>query len=278
MSKTKFIVEKSYQEYVEMYQSVYEELGRVITTGELRKHQFDLPDANWFVRNCPDENVKTYRDFVKRLGYKSLRMKYTFEIAFEEFAKKGLILIPQKMVSCALKMEYICPKHPNIPQFKSINSLIFGSEGKGTGCYYCGIEKRIGELNTEWKGGISSLNIYLREYITIWKKESMKNCNYLCVITGKKFNAIHHLYSFNKILKETLEELVLPIHKKINNYTNEEMNLIKDILIKKHSEYPLGVCLCKKVHNLYHKIYGKVDNTPEQFEEFKIRYNNGEFN
>jgi len=106
----------------------------------------------------------------------------------------------------------------------------------------------------------------------------MFNCNYKCVITGKKFNAIHHLYSFNKILKETLEELVLPIHKEINDYTSKEMNLIKDIIIKKHNEYPLGVCLCKEIHNLYHKIYGKVDNTPEQFEEFKIRYNNGEFN
>ena len=278
MSKSRFIIEKTYEEYIELFKGACSEVGRTVKTGELYKHEFGLPDPNWFIRNCPDKHVKTYRDFVKHLGYKSLRMKYTHEIAFEEFAKKGLILVTNKFISCALKMEYICPKHPNIPQFKSLNSLIFGSEGKGTGCYYCGIEKRIGELNTEWKGGISSLNIYLREYITIWKKDSMANCNYKCVITGKKFNAIHHLYSFNKILKETLEELDLPIHKEINDYTNNEMNLIKEIIIKKHTEYPLGICLCKEVHALYHKIYGRNDNTPEQFDEFKVRYNNGEFN
>ena len=73
-----------------------------------------------------------------------------------------------------------------------------------------------------------------------------------------------------------ITELDIPIYSIINKYTTEELELLKINIARKHDDYPLGVCLCKKIHNLYHHIYGD-DNAPEQFEEFKNKYNNGEF-
>jgi len=175
-------------------------------------------------------------------------------------------------------MNYICPSHPNIIQHKSLNALIFDTRDDGSErrCIYCHLENNHGSDSKHWNGGSSSLHPYLREFINEWKKDSMANSDYKCVITGDKFDAIHHVYSFNKILKEILRECKLPIYKEISMYTEEELNLLKETNINVHNKYPLGVCLRKDIHKLYHRLYGN-NNTLEQFEEFRIRYNIGEF-
>jgi hypothetical protein len=280
--KPNFTATKTYEEYIEMFKSACEELGRTITNAEVMRHDFGLPSPSWLINNCKKDNVKTYNDFLESLGYKPIKgnnkhRKYNYEIAFEEFKKRGLNLLPQEYKSCAVKMKFTCPYHPNIIQEKTLNGLIFGGNGNGLGCDYCRIEYQLGSSSHLWKGGITSLSTYLRDHIVEWKKKSMINCNYKCIITGDKFDAIHHLYSYNKIIQEIFEEINLPINLETNKYTDNELELIKLKNIEIHNRYPFGVCLCKEVHTLYHKLYGD-DNTPEQFEEFKTRYYDGEFN
>lgn len=82
-----------------------------------------------------------------------------------------------------------------------------------------------------------------------WMREVLKRDDYTCVITGIRGNGelnVHHLDGWNWCKEKRYD---------ISN----------------------GVTLRKEIHDLFHEIYGKGDNTKEQFEEFKIRYFNNEF-
>lgn len=133
------------------------------------------------------------------------------------------------------------------------------------------------EKNGMWKGGISELHVHLRRFIKPWKDDSMKDCNYKCIVTGGKFDNVHHLFNFSFILEETVKIVNLPVYEQINKYTNEELKLIEDTCMNLHYEYGLGVCLRKDIHKLFHDLYGYTNNNLEQFEEFKLRYRLGEF-
>ena len=206
----------------------------------------------------------------------SKRLKFNSDYVNERYKAHGLILVDKdKYIKKSIPNEFICEKHKDKGiQKVSLNSL----ELSGFGCHYCMVEYYSGENSRRWKGGITPLLHNLRNNIKQWKKDSIANCNYKCNITGKKFDIIHHLYSYTKIVRDTLEELNLPICEKIGDYNDNELKLILDKCLEIHYRYPLGVCLNKNIHNLFHKIYGKEGNTtPEQFYEFRNRYYNGEF-
>lgn len=134
-----------------------------------------------------------------------------------------------------------------------------------------------GEENGRWKGGVKIVYEFLRGNIAQWKRDSMKACDYRCVISGKPFDNIHHLYSFKRIVEEIFETLQLPIYQTMGEYTEEERESMLNLLDKLHKKYGLGVCLTENIHKLFHHTYGYFDNTPEQFDEFKERYVKGEF-
>ena len=92
-----------------------------------------------------------------------------------------------------------------------------------------------------------SLSKYIRGNIQQWKKDSMKNCNYQCIFTGSN----------------------------INDYSKDELQYILNIFIKEQSKYPLGVCIRKEIHVLFHSLYGQYYNTPEQWYQFQKDYTNG---
>lgn len=63
-----------------------------------------------------------------------------------------------------------------------------------------------------------------------------------------------------------------------DDYTEDEIEIIINKFFEIQSKYPLGVCLRKDVHKLFHDTYGYGDNTPEQFYEFLSKYNNNGIN
>ena len=68
MKPRKFDKEK-YDYYVQEYIRKSEELGRPISHAVLRKKPYNLPDARWYVDNCPDKNIHSWSDFVDWCGF-----------------------------------------------------------------------------------------------------------------------------------------------------------------------------------------------------------------
>lgn len=113
---------------------------------------------------------------------------------------------------------------------------------------------------------------YLRAHNYIWKQDSMRACGYKCVLTGKRFDEIHHLYGMSLIMDELCKELDIDLTFDINSASEDYKELILDTFHKIQAKYPLGVCLTKEAHMVFHNKYGYGDNIPEQFEEFAVTY------
>jgi hypothetical protein len=183
----------------------------------------------------------------------------------------------KRKVSLARKGKYIGEKSYWFGKKRSEDQRIYLSKIKKDLGQWKGnnnprhIDPLSGERNGNWQGGISELYAHLRRNIGAWKQESMKSSNYKCFITGDEFDDIHHLYSFDNIVIDTLKNLNLPIKSKINEYTQKELILIEKECLRIHMQN-IGVCLRRDVHISFHQQYGYGNNTPEQFDDFKMNY------
>ena len=71
--------------------------------------------------------------------------------------------------------------------------------------------------------------------------------------------------------------LKLSLYKYINEYTNDEIIKIIKVCVDKHYDHGLGVCLDQQYHSIFHQFYGYSNTTEKDFEEFKIKFYNFEF-
>lgn len=123
-----------------------------------------------------------------------------------------------------------------------------------------------------------NLNKYLRGNTYLWKQRSISACNGKCVLTGSSNYVIHHLYNFQYILKEYFKIYKIQPLENINEYTPDELEYILKTFNEFHDTFPLGVCVDKELHKMFHHYYGKTFNTPEQWDEFKNNYMKGIYN
>lgn len=193
----------------------------------------------------------------------SYKLRLDENKVFKELMSKDLIPIEnQKYKNKDGFIFYRCEKHIDTIQYTSYSNF----KNSKQCCTYCRAEESLTNLNRKFRSSIAK-----------WRKDSEKNCDYKCILTGEKDYEVHHLYSYNEIIKEALNNLNLELKGIIKDYSGEEIIKIRDEVIKLHNTYPLGVCLSKKVHSLFHILYSK-NATIDDFEEFKIRFYNGEFN
>jgi hypothetical protein len=124
------------------------------------------------------------------------------------------------------------------------------------------------------------LNIFLRRRLseTDWHIKWLKAYNCKCAITGrydKRRMHIHHVTPHFTIRNEVLMGLGLSLCYKLKEYTEEQLLQITVKYIEAHLSVE-GIPLLKKVHKLFHKLYG-YSATKEDFLEFKKRCDDGEF-
>ena len=74
-----------------------------------------------------------------------------------------------------------------------------------------------------------------------------------------------------EIVKNSCKELNIPLYRKLKDYDIEKFKELEALVLKKHT-LDIGILLQRKVHSKFHSIYGKTNNTVEQFNEFVKGY------
>lgn len=127
-----------------------------------------------------------------------------------------------------------------------------------------------GRNHPNWKR-TAAISSYLREHLKDWKTASLESADYKCDITGRSGNQhIHHKYPFHMIIEDMHIELDIEAKERVENYTNEEVELMIGYVQRVHLEM-LGVVLKPDVHRFYHSLFG-FNNSEEQYEFFKENY------
>lgn len=201
----------------------------------------------------------------KELSRKA-KFKYDLDKCRKILSRRGYELLEDKYIDCETPLKCKCPKG------HIVNIKISHFKNHQSGCKQCANERLKGENHYNYKGGESEVIDYLRKHIHKWKVDVMIKYKNKCFLTdSKKDCVIHHIKSFNTILKESLNELNLCLHRKIKDYSTDDFKNLENLVIFKHT-VENGVLLQRKVHNKFHSLYGKGNNTLEQFIDFINKY------
>ena len=165
---------------------------------------------------------------------------------------------------------YYCKEHMEIGEQKTREDSFNSKKFLCKECrkkYFS--ETRSGENSPTWKGGNTKLLSKLRYSLNDWISFTLKKFGYTCFLAGKKDNLeVHHIISFNTIVEIIANEMNIDIYKNISNYPKEILNELEKRVLDYHFNNDIGVVLNYEVHKDFHRIYGKGNNTKEQFDEF----------
>ena len=134
-----------------------------------------------------------------------------------------------------------------------------------------------GSENGRWKGGINPTYVELRSETKEWQNESMKFCNYKCVVSGGLFDDIHHTVAFRDIVDEAFLNCDIDVREKVMDYSEDEFGKLKIETKNLHDLYGYGACVNKKIHKLFHDEYGYTKFTVNDFLDFVYRIDCGDF-
>lgn len=201
----------------------------------------------------------------EKAGAKTL--KYSEDDVRKALEQDGIQLVGE-YVNAATGVTCVCPQGHTFQLYFSD----YISE-RGRGCLECARIKRSGINHWNYNGGgHQEVLDDLRHVIIPWKKDCLKNANYCCDICGEKTNdiVVHHLRNFREIVNEALKNTNLILYNYINEYSQEEREQLEQEVLKLH-KLETGVVISRQYHDEFHQIYGKKNNTIEQYEAFKAQ-------
>lgn len=164
--------------------------------------------------------------------------------------------------------EYIISNYKNMTNVQIANYL-----DRTPSAICCRLQKL--NLHRENKYRYPTLSYYVRKRQRHWSEKILKENGCSCMLTNEAKNiVVHHIYSFNLLIDDTIKHLHFPIKASVDEYTKEELDLFYDTFNKIQDDKNSYVCISNKIHKLFHNIYGYGNNTPEQWSEFVYLYKN----
>lgn len=229
---------------IEDVQGMFAERGCVLLSGEYINSKTPLK----YIAKCGHEWKVTLDVFLRGLNTvctpcakhnSGIKRMMPYKDVCELFSKYGCEIISGESEYKGIKSTviYLC-KCGNVSQTQP-DHFLHGH----TKCYKC--SKKRGEENPNYKKDKPQYmrikkRVY-KEYVD-WRLGVFIRDDKKCVCCGSKISInAHHLYNYSD-------------YPELRHNTDN------------------GVTMCKECHDLFHKIYTRFNNTPEQFEEFKITH------
>lgn len=75
---------KDYNYYLNLFKEINNKRESNILAKDLFNNEFGLPSPNWFVKYCPDKNVKSFNDFILWCGFGSNKLKKDDDLISEK--------------------------------------------------------------------------------------------------------------------------------------------------------------------------------------------------
>ncbi|HEC66953.1 MAG TPA: hypothetical protein ENI23_16885 [bacterium] len=181
----------------------------------------------------------------KQLGNLKFRKKYSLEFIKERLRVDGAILVKRFSENENTYVSFICKC--GLVRGKQEWSTIFNCGCRAL-CEACVLELNSGSNSKHWNSDLTE-NQRNTQYggrspkYKEWSKTILRKANYTCQLCGKKGGKLsaHHLYNWA-------------------DYPDKRFDLSN------------GVAICRGHHIEFHRIYGKGNNTPEQFSEFTSNF------
>ena len=162
--------------------------------------------------------------------------------------------------------------------YDSLDDVVNHFDGKYSKKQISKKAHRLG-LNLRKRVPKSTKTIYdlIRKENDVWKRETLKCCGYKCIFTGSNNIDIHHIYPFKKLLDESMNELGFDIYNE-QNLLEEDIQNIRTVFYLRQAQNGYGVCIDKRIHRLFHSVYGFKNFTPHDWSIFTNDLLSGKYN